>query len=215
MAIRPLSTEEHHLLQISKGFYHKRIAQPFFSRKILISIGGALVFTFILYWFPEMDNEWVVFLFLVAFVFACWANVKEFFDKKKEARMILAVIKTVEQDQGIDATEYSCSKALVMKNYEDEGHFYALQIAPEEVLFWLDNDFSESYHFPNSRFEVFIDEKMGMIFGSRIRTLGDTINPIFLPPEIKWESYNLIPEHGSVQSGTIDDFLERLAKHWN
>ncbi|WP_367390712.1 hypothetical protein [Lewinella sp. LCG006] len=200
---------------MSKGFYHKRIAQPFFSRKILISIGGALVFALILYWFPEMDNEWVVFLFLVGFVFACWANIKDFFDKKKEARKILAVIKKVEHEQGIDATEYSCSKALVMKNYEDEGHFYALQIAPDQVLFWLDNDFSESYNFPNSHFEVLANEELRPIFGYRIRALGDAIHPIFLSPEIKRESYELIPEHGTVLPGTIEDFLETLAKHWN
>ncbi len=207
MKKRNLTSEEQQLLRINKGFHQQRLEKGFNWKKLGILISLFLAFVLTIYF---LGDHWLSFIAkwgVVIIPIALWSDLSHFRSNTKQSMELLQTISELEQAGTIHVLEYHCTKAIKFDVFEDEGICHAMQVGKNELLLWWDNAYEELQYLPNTRFEIFLDEKTEQVFGRRVNILGDPIQPTNIRPEVKWDFMDQMPGHREVINSTVDQLL--------
>ena len=216
MKKRQLTEDEKKQMRITKLFHENRLKEGFNWKKFVVWILILICCILTIYFFDEYWFSLIAKFGIGIIPIGLWVWIKSYKEDIQQSEKLSKIIHDVEEKkQEIEVIEYECKKAIYMPMHEDEGDCYALEIGKNKLMFWWDNEFIEEGILPNTKFEIFKNDELELIFGKRIRTLGNRFQPINIRPEIKWEFWGKIPEHGEIINSTVDKFLTEIEKEYS
>lgn len=119
------------------------------------------------------------------------------------------------KDGVVGICRYSCTDALLFQTEIDMCHIWALQIAPQEVMIWVDYQYEYANILPSKTFDLIDDERLVQILGKTISNGQGHFSPTFVSMSVvgnaAWS--NLPDEQGAILKTTLDELLEE-AKSW-
>jgi hypothetical protein len=214
MKNRKLTENERKQLKITKLFHQKRLNNKFNLKRIVITGLLSIGFILIIYYFDDYWFSLIAKIGIAITPIMIWGWISSYKGDRKESMKLLKVIEKVEANEEVAVVEYECRQAIYFPNHEDEGVCHALEIGDNQLMFWWDIDFSEGGILPNTKFEVFNDNDLELIFGKRITILGTPIQPIGIRSEIKWDNWGELPNHREIIESTVGDYLNELEKKY-
>lgn len=214
MSLRPLTIDENKQLDITKLFHEKRLNERMNWNKIMVAALAEVVSVVLIYY---LDDNWASYFakFAVAVLpLWIWLDLSEFKSNRKESIKLLDIIGKIESQRGVVTTKYECEKAIHFEEHYDEADCYALEVGENKLMFWWDPEYSEGAILPNSRFEVYNDEQVELIFRTRIRVLGQPFQAIKIRSEIKRDVWGELPGHREIIDSTVDVYLQNIEQRY-
>ena len=208
---RALTKEELKLLDINDVYHRQRVTKKFgWKRFSLLLLVLAAIWGYSIYSSKSSDTFGAFFISFIA-VWIQWLLYKGHKEDKVESKKTLAYLKTLRAKNSVRVTTYTCKRAILFEEYEDEGICHALEVGENQLYFFWDiHEFGTSQYLPNTKFEVYEDKELPYVLGQDLNIIGLPFQPIKIKRAIKWELWNILPNQNGVENISLDDFLDQI-----
>jgi len=137
------------------------------------------------------DKDFWVFIFgttaVFAFAFVVFMPHEAYKTHKRHKKKLQRLNAQIEK-QTIDTCHINATRIALVKEYDDEGDWYIVELCSDKVLYLFDSEYNLSKKFPCLQFEIY-ENSFFELTGRQIYPLSQKTNPVTIIQKNKqrWE----------------------------